>query len=342
MQYVDDGHIKYLEDDDGTLHFIADRSIKKRIAKEEDWKYKKWEEYNLNRALKGYEPITEYGEFIVDILGATLSVEDVIIIEEERNKKSYAKYLKNKDVFNVMIEDNFGGFYFIMYDRLLAEDLEEQYRVRFTLLCTYMDYDNKLKFGNGKGDSKLMLERDLEEVLRLSKRETINTKKAFIKYGLITIEKDKTITVNRKYAIKGRISKRDLRRSVRIMEYGFREIYTRANAKEHKRLGIFIKLLPYINYNHNVVCKNPSECDVSKIEPLNLSELCDIVGYDKTNHSKLKSDLLKLKVDGMNAILFVLKGKELHIYINPCIYYKGRDIESLSALMNMFRVSRKK
>ena len=342
MQYVDDGHIKYLEDDDGILHFIVDRRVKKRIKKEEDWKYKKWEEYNLNRALKGYEPIRDYGEFIVDILGATLSIEDVIIIEEERNKKGYTKYLKNKDVFNMMIENNFGGFYFAKYDKLLKLDLESQYRVRFFDLCTHMDYDNKLKFGNGIGDGKLMLEKDLSEVLRLSQNETIRTKKALIKANLITIEEDKSISINKEYVVKGKINKRDLRRSIRVMEYGFREIYTKANAREHKRLDVLIKVLPYVNYNHNILCKNPSEEDISKIEPLNLSELCDIVGYDVTNHSKLKSDLLKLKVDGMNAILFVLKGKELHIYINPCIYYKGKNIDNLKALMNMFRVSRKK
>lgn len=338
MQYVDIEHKRYLVDDDGALHFIVDRSIKKRIKKEEDWKYKKWEEYNINRALKGYATIEDYGEFIVDILGATLSIEDVMIIEEEKNKKAQSKYLKNKDIFNVMIEDNFGGFYFIMYDRLLEEVLEEQYRFRFTYLCTYMDYDNKLKFGNGKGDSKLMLEKDLEEVLMLSKRETIRTKKAFIKYGLITIDKDKTITINKKYAIKGKIGKRDLKRSVRIMEYGIREMYTKANAREHKRLDIFNRLLPYVNYNHNVLCKNPNESDIKKIEPLNLSELCDIVGYDKTKSVRLKNELLKIKVDGQLAMGIFESDNGKRIYINPKVYYKGRDIESLRALINMFRI----
>lgn len=338
MEYVDIEHKRYLQDDNGELHFIVDRSIKKRIKKEEDWKYKKWEEYNINRALKGYAPIEDYGEFIINILGATLSIEDVMIIEDEKSKKAQSKYLRNKDIFNVMIEDNFGGFYFIMYDRLLEEVLEEQYRFRFTYLCTYMDYDNKLKFGNGKGDSRLMLEKDLEEVLILSKRETIRTKKAFIKYGLITIDKDKTITINKKYAIKGKIGKRDLKRSVRIMEYGIREMYTKANAREHKRLDIFNRLLPYVNYNHNVLCKNPSESDIKKIEPLNLSELCDIVGYDKTKSVRLKNELLKVKIDGQLAMGIFESDNGKRIYINPKVYYKGRDIESLRALINMFRI----
>ena len=342
MNYVDDGHIKYLEDDDGVLHFIADRSVKHRIKAEEDWKYKKWEEYNTSRALIGYEPIEDYGEFIIGILGSTLSIEDVLIIEEERNKKGYLKYLKNTDIFESLIRDNFGSFYFSIYNRLLEVDLEPQYRLRFVYLCTYMDYDNKLKFGNAIGEARLMLERDLIEVLGLSERESRNTKKALIEAELITVESDKTITINKKYAIKGKITKRDLKGSMRIMENGLREIYTKAKPTEHKRLDIFIKVLPYVNYNHNVLCKNPSEMDVDKVEPLTLDELCDIVGYDKNNSTKLKSELLKLKVDGNKAILFVLKGREMHAYVNPYIYYKGKSLESLRALMNMFRIGRKK
>lgn len=342
MRYIDEGHIKYLEDDDGVLHFIANRSILKRIKAEEDWKYKRWEDYNINRALKGYEPIEDYGEFIIDVLGATLSIEDALIIEEEANKKKYSKYLKNTSIFETMIRDNFGSFYFSIYNRLLKIDLKPQYRIRFIYLCTFMNYDNKLEFGNGIGDTKLMVERDLIEVLGLSQNEAIRTKKALIEADLISIEEDKTISINKRYAIKGKITKRDSRESVRIMENGLREIYAKAKPSEHKRLDIFIKVLPYVNYNHNVLCKNPSETDVDKVEPLTLKELCEIVGYDTTKSVRLKNDLLKVKVNEQLAMgVFETKnGKQ--IYINPYVYYKGKNIESLLALMNMFRIDRKK
>lgn len=340
MNYVDDGHIKYLEDDDGILHFIADRSVKHRIKAEEDWKYKKWEEYNTSRALRGYEPIEDYGEFIIGILGSTLSIEDVLIIEEERNKKGYLKYLKNTDIFESLIRDNFGSFYFSIYNRLLEVDLEPQYRLRFVYLCTYIDYDNKLKFGNAIGEARLMLERDLIEVLGLSQNETIRTKKALIEANLISIEDDKTISINKRYAIKGKITKRDLKGSMRIMENGLREIYTKAKPTEHKRLDIFIKVLPYINYNHNVLCKNPTESDVTKIEALTLSELCEIVGYDKTKSVRLKNELLKIKVDEQMAFGVFETGYGKRLYVNPKVYYKGRDLESLRALINMFNIKK--
>lgn len=340
MRYIDEGHIKYLEDDDGVLHFIANRSILKRIKAEEDWKYKKWEEYNTSRALRGYEPIEDYGEFIIDVLGSTLSIEDALIIEEEANKKKYSKYLKNTNVFETMIRDNFGSFYFSIYNRLLKIDLKPQYRIRFIYLCTFMNYDNKLEFGNGIGNTKLMVERDLIEVLGLSQNETIRTKKALIESDLISIEDDKTISINKRYAIKGKITKRDSRESVRIMENGLREIYAKAKPSEHKRLDIFIKVLPYVNYNHNVLCKNPNESDVDKVEALTLSELCEIVGYDKTKSVRLKNELLKIKVDEQMAFGVFETGYGKRLYVNPKVYYKGRDLESLRALINMFNIKK--
>ena len=340
MRYIDEGHIKYLEDDDGVLHFIANRSILKRIKAEEDWKYKKWEEYNTSRALRGYEPIEDYGEFIIDVLGSTLSIEDALIIEEEANKKKYSKYLKNTNVFETMIRDSFGSFYFSIYNRLLKIDLKPQYRIRFIYLCTFMNYDNKLEFGNGIGNTKLMVERDLIEVLGLSQNETIRTKKALIESDLISIEDDKTISINKRYAIKGKITKRDSRESVRIMENGLREIYAKAKPSEHKRLDIFIKVLPYVNYNHNVLCKNPNESDVDKVEALTLSELCEIVGYDKTKSVRLKNELLKIKVDEQMAFGVFETGYGKRLYVNPKVYYKGRDLESLRALINMFNIKK--
>lgn len=340
MRYIDEGHIKYLEDDDGVLHFIANRSILKRIKAEEDWKYKKWEEYNTSRALRGYESIEDYGEFIIDVLGSTLSIEDALIIEEEANKKKYLKYLKNTNVFETMIRDNFGSFYFSIYNRLLKIDLKPQYRIRFIYLCTFMNYNNKLEFGNGIGNTKLMVERDLIEVLGLSQNETIRTKKALIESDLISIEDDKTISINKRYAIKGKITKRDSRESVRIMENGLREIYAKAKPSEHKRLDIFIKVLPYVNYNHNVLCKNPNESDVDKVEALTLSELCEIVGYDKTKSVRLKNELLKIKVDEQMAFGVFETGYGKRLYVNPKVYYKGRDLESLRALINMFNIKK--
>ena len=339
--YVDDNGIKYLIDEYGELHFICDRSLRKKLRNVNDIHFMKWEYYNIEMVTSGGKPILDYGDFLRRILGIFISSEDQRVIDEVRKKGNYSIYMKSKNEIDTLIRDGLGGFYFNIYKNLLEVNLEPQYIFRFVYLCTYLNYDNKLVWGNAKGDGKLAKEKDLMEILGLSQRETIYTKKALIKANLISIEEDKTISINKKYAIKGKINKRDLRRGVRMMENGIQELYKNVSAREHKRLALFIEILPYINFNHNIVCSNPSEVDIAKVEPITLKELCKIVGYDETKSTRLKNDLLKLKIDGENVVGLFIREMGTTIHINPRVYYKGKNIDDLRALMNMFKVKSK-
>ena len=235
MELYENNDKTYIIDNNGIMYFIADRKVKRRIISEDDWKYNRWKQYNLNQAYKGGEPIECYEEFLVDVLDCVLTAEESIILEEYKKQQGHAKYMKSKTELDTFIRDNLGGFYFSIYNKLLELPLAPQYRFRFIFLCTHMNYDGKLEYGNGKGDGKLMIEKDLGEVLILSERETINTKKALKELDLITIEDDKTITINKKYAVKGKIGKRDLKGSIRMMEQGIQELYAKATPKEHKK-----------------------------------------------------------------------------------------------------------
>ena len=337
MELYENNDKTYIIDNNGIMYFIADRKVKRRIISEDDWKYNRWEQYNLNQAYKGGEPIECYEEFLVDVLDCVLTAEESIILEEYKKQQGHAKYMKSKTELDTFIRDNLGGFYFSIYPKLLNLKVEPQYITRFMDLCTYMNYDNKLVMGKTKGVEPI-LERDLSDILMLKDEETRKTKNAFIKYGLINIEEDKTITINKKIAVKGKIGKRDLKGSIRVMENGIREIYAKATPKEHKKLSTLFKVLPYVNYHHNILCKNPWEEDINKVEPLTIKEICVMMGYNINQCSRFKKDLLSIKVSGMDAILFVLRDNKFHIYINPLIYYKGNDIDNLKSLVNMFKV----
>ena len=246
--------------------------------------------------------------------------------------------MKSKNEIDTLIRDNLGGFYFSIYKDLLDIKLEPQYEFRFIYLCAYMNYDNKITFGNAEGNGKLAHEKDLMEVLGLSQNETIRTKNALIKANLITIEEDKTISINKKYAAKGKITKKILRGSVRIMEIGLRNLYENVTPKEHKKVDVLIKLLPYVNYDYNILCKNPSEPNKDKIEPLTIKDLCGIIGYDVKNQTKLKNSLLKLKVKNKCVIAITLVGNKHAISVNPYIYYKGNKINNLKHLCAIFDI----
>ena len=339
MELYENNDKTYIIDNNGIMYFIADRKVKRRIISEDDWKYNRWKQYNLNQAYKGGEPIECYEEFLVDVLDCVLTAEESIILEEYKKQQGHAKYMKSKTELDTFIRDNLGGFYFSIYNKLLELPLAPQYRFRFIFLCTHMNYDGKLEYGNGKGDGKLMIEKDLGEVLILSERETINNKKALKELDLITIEDDKTITINKKYAVKGKIGKRDLKGSIRMMEQGIQELYAKATPKEHKKLALLVEILPYVNFQHNIVCNNPNESDAKNVAPITLTELANMLGYSTTQ--KLKKGLMDIKINNESLIMIATINRKSMIIVNPRVYYKGNNIDALKGIINLFTIADK-
>ena len=250
--------------------------------------------------------------------------------EKEVNRLDF---IKNQSEIAKVIR-KFGGFYFNCYENVLKLDMPKQYLFRFIYLCTYMNYDNKIEFGSAKGERKLATERDLKEILMLSPNEVTRTKKPWFEQGLVTVT-DKSIEINRKYAFKGEAKKRELKGSVRIMEEGIREIYQKAKPIEHKKLTLLIEILPYVNYQHNLLCYNPEESDIEKIRPMSLS---DLAKQYNLNQTRLKNELFKIKVGGEDAVGLFTRSNSVHIYINPRIYYKGNDKENYCWVSQAFKV----
>ena len=260
--------------------------------------------------------------------------------EDIQKKNEILNKKKSDNEFKMFVDKNLGNFYFLFY-KLIKKGIERQYIIRFLYLCTYMDYENKLLFGNGLEETKYMREKDLQEVLKLSKTETSYTKKILIANELIFIENN-LIIINKKYCIKGKIeSSKKKSQKVRIFENGLRELYEKAKPKEHKKLALLIELLPYINLKFNIICKNPTCENIKDLKPIDLKEMCKIIKYSSNQSSRLKKDLLSLKINGELTIMFSETGSAKFITVNPKIYYKGNKLDDLKWLISSFEIKSK-
>lgn len=238
---------------------------------------------------------------------------------------------KNTSELATLIKKYMGGFVFLNYTNILKLDIEPQYLYRFVVLCCYMDYDNSIRFGNAKKGYNYATEKDLEEIWRLSTNETIRTKKALIKYDLLRVE-GKHLIINKKYCKKGK----QLKGSVKIFKNGLIELNEKVGAKKHKRMALFVQLLPYVNYHYNILCSNPNESNIDKVEPLTPKDICKIVGYNENQSSRLIKELLGLKINNRDAIEIMAENKKRHIYINPYLYCKTNDAEKLKGIITKF------
>ena len=252
--------------------------------------------------------------------------------KEQEIKKEKAIYYKNKNELEQAIKCNLGSFYFNFYNTL--PDIERQYLFRFIYLSTYLKYeDDRIAIKDGQR-YKFIKENELQKLLMLKKTEYFNTKKVLVDSKLISIDLEGYIHINSKISTLGNIGKTK-KEYTRIFKDSIRELYERSI--EHKKLYVFYELLPYINYNLNIICFNPEEVNPELIEPIKLNDIIDKF-YVNKQRSVAKKQLLTMTLGGEYLFIMITKYNKDFFVVNPKLYYKGNKIEDLNYLIDLFRV----
>ena len=262
--------------------------------------------------------------------------------ETQVNKAEGFAKMKKKDEFSKFINCNFGSFYFNNYMKLLKKlNGNTALLFRFLYLCTYADYDGYLKYGNYSHGVHhgYMTEKDFEEVFSMSKAMITKLKKELYDNKLIMKSKtDDRLIVNGSFYTRGELCLGDMLDSSRVFDDGIQELYKKSNPREHKKIGILIPLLPYLNKYHNILCKKPLEKELKYIEPLTLREICNIVGYDNSNEDKLKKQIENITVKDIPMVAFISHAKGRFFVVNPSLFYKGNNLDDLKGVINLFKV----
>lgn len=128
----------------------------------------------------------------------------------------------------------------------------------------------------------------------------------------------------------------------------YRELYEQITPRQHKRLGYVLKMLPYLNFEYNILAYNPMETDRSEIIPMTVSDFCDEVGYDRIHARDLMREYGKIAftVNGLKEVFckFLFDGDNIgraHIYINPNLIFKGSDPRKVETIGLSFSASTK-
>ncbi len=255
----------------------------------------------------------------------------------------------NKTALQELIFNEYGTFFFTNYKEVLNSfvtdkgSFDSALAFRFIYLSTFMDYDNNLMFGlpfRGKDRGRMNI-KDLREVMGLSRNQITKFRKALTDLDLLFIDSEGNLSINKRCCKKGNLKKSTRRDFIRCFEEGVQEIYQNSTAKEHKRLGYFIQLLPYVNYNHSILCWNPEEIEANKIQPLTIQDICKILNISVSHARRTERDLYKITINGQHLLgKFIYYSAEVFI-INPAVYYKGNDLTALKGIMNLFNMVNK-
>lgn len=285
---------------------------------------------NIAKA-NGLEVTLELKNTICDYLAMENQIE-VKEIQDKENEDNKYKYLKSQRELQIYFdENNYGTFYFNFFESIISQ-IEFKNLTRVLYLCSYMNYKNMLVIKENKFNHIPMKNTDVMKVLMLSEKEYYRTKKELIDNNIL-IEKDGIFYINELVCKRGVIVENKKDSKVRTFDNAIKELYENSKSKEHKFLALIYKILPYINYHHNIVCKNPYEENKDLIEPFTVKELSEMFGYK--NQTVFKNNLLKLKVKDEPVVALVFVSNKSTILINPRVYYKGNDRNAVASIENI-------
>ena len=224
----------------------------------------------------------------------------------------------------------------------LFEELKESYVSMLFFLATFCGWNGHLT--TGRKDIK---KADLPGLLDMS-RETVNRFwNAIVKAGIAREDDDGLLYLNEDYFRKGKLTSEmvgELSQQhtaiSRLYVSSVRDLYKRATPRSRKTLAYLFLMMPYVNLDYNIVCYNPLEDDLEKIEPMNLNELSKTIGYGEENASRLLSNLLKLKFtvlekeeSAVHGVLSDVNGRrEYKLFVSPDVYYAGRNWDEVKVL----------
>lgn len=184
-----------------------------------------------------------------------------------------------------------------------------------------------------------MKKSDLPEVMGMSATTAFRFfKEVSPKY--LQVDKNGNLSLSEQIFKRGQLGKgTESRAFQKIYIDMVRELYKGTPLSNHKELGYIFAMLPFVNIEYNVLCKNPYETDISNIEMMTVREFCEAIGHSFSTVERLRETYSKIGfyVDGEveQFCKFVSDGNDLDnawIFVNPHVIYSGTDPEQVKTL----------
>ena len=196
------------------------------------------------------------------------------------------------------MESDLGGFYMLYYNERLFDGLiSDTHIARVIYLATFIEYDtNKLVFYENGKQNIPFTERDIKEILGIKKVQTYNEfKKEVLDSGIMTIT-DSGIYMSKTYFNKGKDDKSNKFYFMKMYIDTIRQLYEQTNTRQHKTLGHLFKLIPFIDYEYNILTNSPNTNDRIKERLMTKKDIAKLLDMDLKTYERVEQQLLKLTI----------------------------------------------
>lgn len=239
---------------------------------------------------------------------------------------------QEKRLIRRKLQDELGYFYFVMRQHRFGK-ISAESAARLIYLCTYLNYKNEFMLTERDKMKKI----DLKNVLNLSVSTTFKFWKE-VENVYIIDQGENSLKLCCSDIVRGKlVDKTNLYQKIYIES--IRNIYRATPSTKHRYLGYIFKLLPYVNTEYNIICNNPEETNLKKVDPFTATEICRLLGYDEENVSRLIKIYKKLtfnyegEEEYFLSLVYNQSGyKSLRAFVNPHIMYSGSDYKRVEVI----------
>lgn len=267
-------------------------------------------------------------------------------LEDKQRKVRSIKKTKATNDFKELQKEYLGNFIFFIYEHMqeLQKILNDIELVKFIFIGTFVHDNGALMLDN---NITYINKKTMKQLLGLADKSFYKLFNKLINNKLLSINEDK-IYINPNYVWKGsfikykELTNKKIKNFTRIYIQTIRDLYMNTPVKSHKKIAIIYKLLPYINYEYNILCFNPDEKDGTKLEAMTIKDVLIILGYDKSHLARFKKDFYSQRYKEYYVFITIQKESEYLtslIVVNPIFFYKGINVENLNWLLTLFNLN---
>ena len=228
-----------------------------------------------------------------------------------------------------------GKFCFLAIENGFSE-ISAATAARLVYLSTFLKYGTNSLYLTKRTQMK---KEDLPKVMGMSATTAFRfTKEVIPQY--LQVDENGNLHLSERIFRQGQLSRGNNQKAYQKIYIDMvRRLYNETPVSNHKELGYIFAMLPYINIEYNVLCKNPYEKDLAEIELLSVREFCESIGHSYSTVSRLRETYSRIRftVDGAEEQFckFVTDGNTLDdawIFVNPRILYSGTSPELVRIL----------
>lgn len=279
--------------------------------------------------------ITEARQAILPVGSWIMTPEDIAAHDER--KRQQREFFLQKQVM-----EQLGKFCFLAINSSL-NSLSPASVARLIYLSSYLRYGTDCLYITQRTP---MTVSNLPEVMGLS----YTTVYRFLKDvcpSYLSVDENDNLHINTTVFRRGALSKKDgLGAYQKVYIEAIRSLYRATPISNHKQLGYIFLMLPYINIQYNVLCKNPYEPDIANIEPLTVRDFCELIGHSYATVARLRDTYSRIRfmVNGQQELFcaFVYDGNSLddaRIFVNPHVFYSGTNPTQVEILGHFCQIA---